>query len=62
MLMALMLGVNRLLAMAKDTSDLHFITIGEVFFQLISCSIALQFFGGGVLRTFIPPSIWSIDL
>ncbi len=31
-LMALVLGATKLLAMAKDTSGLRFITIGEVFF------------------------------
>jgi len=40
-LMALMLGVNKLLAMAKDTGGLHPISVGEVFLQLINCSIVL---------------------
>jgi len=31
-----MLGVNRLLAMAKNTSGLHPIVVGEVFFQFIN--------------------------
>jgi len=35
------LGVNKLLAMTKDTSDFHPIVVGEVFLQLISCSIVL---------------------
>jgi hypothetical protein len=30
--MALALGVNKLLAMAKDTSGLHFIVVSKVFF------------------------------
>jgi hypothetical protein len=30
--MALMLGVNKLLAMAKDTSGIHPITVSKVFF------------------------------
>ncbi len=40
--MALMLGANRLLAMAKDTASLRLITICEMFLRLISCSIVLQ--------------------
>jgi hypothetical protein len=36
------LGANKLLAMAKDISGLCPITIGEMFFQLISRSIVLQ--------------------
>jgi ABC-type amino acid transport system permease subunit len=36
-----MLGVNKLLAMAKDTSGLHLIAVGDVFFQFISHSIVL---------------------
>jgi hypothetical protein len=40
--MALMLRVNRLLAMAKDIGGLHPIAIGEVFFQLINHSIVLS--------------------
>jgi hypothetical protein len=40
-LMALVLGVSKLLAMAKDIGGLHPIIIGEVFLQLISCSIVL---------------------
>jgi hypothetical protein len=43
--MALMLGANRLLAMAKDIGGLLPITIGEVFFQLISHFIVLQLRG-----------------
>jgi hypothetical protein len=39
--MALMLGANRLLAMAKDTNGFHLIAMGEVFLRLISCSIIL---------------------
>ncbi len=34
--MALVLGINKLLAMAKDTEDLHPIVISEIFFQLIN--------------------------
>jgi len=44
-LVALVLGAIRLLAMAKDTNGLHPIAMGEVFFQLISCSIVLQLQG-----------------
>jgi hypothetical protein len=40
--MALVLRVNKLLAMAKDTNGLHPIVVGEVFLQLISRSIVLQ--------------------
>jgi len=40
-LVALMLGVNKLLAMAKDTEGLCPIIVDEVFFQLISHSIVL---------------------
>ncbi len=39
--MALMLGVNKLLAMAKDTSGIHPITVSKVFFLFISSSIVL---------------------
>jgi hypothetical protein len=39
--MALVLGVNKLLATIKDTSGLHPIIVGEVFFRFISCSIVL---------------------
>jgi hypothetical protein len=39
--MVLMLGANRLLAMAKDIGGLHPIAIGKVFFLLISRSIVL---------------------
>jgi len=42
---ALMLGVNRLLAMAKDTCGLYLIAIGNVFIQLISCSLSYNFKG-----------------
>jgi hypothetical protein len=54
MLMALMLRANKLLAMAKDTNDLHFIIVGEVFFRHISCSIVLQFFWG-CFKNIYPP-------
>jgi len=37
-----MLGVSRLLAMAKDIGSLRPIVVGEVFFRLINCSIVLQ--------------------
>jgi hypothetical protein len=40
-LVALVLGANRLMAMAKDNGNLHPITMGEVFFQLINRSIIL---------------------
>jgi hypothetical protein len=39
---ASMLGVNRLLAMSKNTKGLCPITIGEMFLQLINRSIVLQ--------------------
>jgi len=39
--MALMLGINKLLVMAKDTCGFCPIVVGEVFFLLISCSIIL---------------------
>jgi len=35
------LGVSRLLAMAKNISGLCPITVCEVFFELINCSIVL---------------------
>jgi hypothetical protein len=41
-LMALVLGVSKLLVMAKDTNGLCHIVVGEVFFRLISHSIVLQ--------------------
>jgi hypothetical protein len=43
--MAIMLGANKLLAMAKDIDGLRHIAIGEVFFQLICRSIVLQLWG-----------------
>jgi hypothetical protein len=41
-LVAIMLGANKLLAMAKDIEGLCLIVVNEVFFQLISRSIVLQ--------------------
>ncbi len=38
---ALMMGVNRLLAMAKDTNFLHPIVVSKTFFRLINHSIVL---------------------
>ncbi len=38
-----MLGVNRLLAMAKDINGFRFIVVSKVFFSLINHSIVLQF-------------------
>jgi hypothetical protein len=43
--MALVLGANKLLAMAKDIGGLCPIAIGEVFLQLISRSTILQLWG-----------------
>jgi len=43
--MALVLGANKLLTMAKDISALCPIVVNEVFFQLISHSIVLQLWG-----------------
>jgi hypothetical protein len=40
--MALMLGVNKLLAMARDSKGLHLIAIGKMFSSIISCFIILQ--------------------
>jgi hypothetical protein len=40
---ALVLGVSRLLAMAKDTNGLCLITVGKVFLRFINHSIVLQF-------------------
>jgi hypothetical protein len=42
---SLMLGASKLWAMANDISDIRFIIVGEVFLQLISCSIVLQLWG-----------------
>jgi hypothetical protein len=39
--MALVLGDNKLLAMAKNTDGLQFITVGKVFLWFISRSIVL---------------------
>jgi len=44
-LVALVLGVTKLLAIAKDTGSFRPIAIGEMFFQLISHSIVLQLWG-----------------
>jgi hypothetical protein len=44
-LVALVLGVNRLLAMVKDTRSLCFISISKTFFQFINNSIILQLQG-----------------
>jgi hypothetical protein len=52
-LMALMLGANRLLAMAKDIGGLCLITVSEVFLRLISRSIVLHF--GGHFKSTYPP-------
>jgi hypothetical protein len=38
---ALVLGANRLLAMAKGTKSFCFIDISETFFHFINCSIVL---------------------
>jgi hypothetical protein len=55
MLMALMLGACRLLAMAKDIGGLHVIAIGEVFFQLI---VPLSYnFRGRFMNTYPPISL-----
>jgi hypothetical protein len=43
--MALMLGVNKLLAMIMDIGGLHFIIVSKVFLQLINRSIVLQLGG-----------------
>jgi len=40
--MALMLGANKLLAMARDSKGLHLIAIGKMFSSIISCFIILQ--------------------
>jgi hypothetical protein len=40
-LVALVLGVNKLLAMVKDIGGLRPIAMGEMFLRLISCSIIL---------------------
>jgi len=40
--MALMLGVNILLALVKDFGGFRLITICEMFYLFISCSIVLQ--------------------
>jgi hypothetical protein len=40
-LVALVLGANKLLAMAKDTDDLYPIAMGEVSIRLINRSIVL---------------------
>jgi hypothetical protein len=42
-LVALMLGANRLLLMAKNTKGFCLIVVGKVCFQLINHSIVLQF-------------------
>jgi hypothetical protein len=44
-LVALMLGVRKLLAMTKDTKIFHPIVVSKVFFQLISHSVVLQLWG-----------------
>jgi hypothetical protein len=41
-LVALVLGVNKLLVMAKDTDGFRLIAIGKVFFLFINHSIVLQ--------------------
>jgi hypothetical protein len=42
---ALVLGANKLLAMAKDIDNLHPVVVSEMFLRLISCSIVLQLQG-----------------
>jgi hypothetical protein len=44
-LVALVLGVNKLLAMAKDIGGLRSIIVSEVFFWIINYSIILQLQG-----------------
>jgi len=51
---ALVLGTNKLLAMAKDTEDLHPIVISEIFFQLIN-----QF--GGSFQEHLSPHQFKVS-
>ncbi len=44
-LVALVLGVSRLLVMTKDTNGLRLIIVGKVFFRFISRSIVQQLWG-----------------
>jgi hypothetical protein len=44
-LVALVLGANKLLAMAKKTSGFSLIAVSKMFFQLMNCSIVLQLQG-----------------
>jgi hypothetical protein len=44
-LVALVLGANKLLAMAKNINGLHPIAMNEVFLQLMNCCIVLLFWG-----------------
>jgi hypothetical protein len=54
--MALMLGVNKLLIMAKDIEGLDLFAIGETFLQLIDCSISYNF-GHHFKSTYSPISL-----
>jgi hypothetical protein len=51
--MALMLGANKLLLIAKDTNGLCFIVVSKVFFLFINRSIILQLWGP--FRNTYPP-------
>jgi hypothetical protein len=57
--MTLVLGVNKLLAMTKDTRGFHPITIGEHFFDLLNISLSYSF--RSHFRNIYPPLIWRID-
>jgi hypothetical protein len=51
--MALMLGANKLLAMANDTNGLCFIIVGEMFFDFLVVALFYNF--GGYFKSFYFP-------
>jgi hypothetical protein len=58
--MAIMLGANILLAMAKDTSGLRLIVVGEMFIHLLIVPLFYNF-GGRFRNTYPPPLVWNFD-
>jgi len=57
--MALLLGANKLLAMAKDIGGLCLIIVSKVFLRLLFVPLSYSF-EGHFINT-LPPSIWNID-
>jgi hypothetical protein len=56
---AIVLGVNKLLAMAKDTNGLCPITVGVVFFNLLVIPLCYSF--GGHFKNTYPPHQFQVS-